>query len=131
HRGFVVEHVLEHLIAETEVEGAVRKRQPIVGGVDAIEPRGDFRRRLFLYMPVLIEIAIPVFQHVDAVGVVALRQQDANRGANAAAEIENLCAGSELHSEMRRGKPQMPLAACACSATYALGIFSRAGSSAA
>ena len=74
HRRFVVEHVLEHLVTEAEIEHAVGKRQPVVGGIDAFEPRGDFRGRLILDVPVFVEIAIPVFQDIDPVGVVALRQ---------------------------------------------------------
>ena len=85
--------MFEDLVAETKVERAILERQPIVGRIGQLQPIGDFGRGLVADEPVLVEITVPIFKHVDAVGVVALRKQGAHGRTDAAAEIENCCTG--------------------------------------
>ena len=93
HGGRVVENVLEDLIAEAEVEGGVLERQPVMAQIEQLQSARNLGRGSFRDVPVLVEIVAPIFEHVDAEGVVATLEQGAHGVADSAAEVENPGAG--------------------------------------
>src|SRR5262245_27174233 len=97
------------LVAETEVERAVGERQPVIAEIEQIKPARDFGRRHLRDMPVFVEVAAPIFEHVDAKTVITLFEQGAHRITDPAAEIENLGAGRKAQPEPRGGETQVTL----------------------
>ena len=94
----IVENMFEDLVAKTEVECTILERQSIVGGISQLQPLGDFGRRFIADKPVLVEITAPIFEHVNAEGIVTLRKQGAHGRTDAATEVENCCTGRKAQS---------------------------------
>ncbi|HKF11732.1 MAG TPA: hypothetical protein VKB89_23920 [Xanthobacteraceae bacterium] len=107
HGGRVIENMLEHLIAEAKVKRAVLEWQPVFLEVQQLKPARDFGWGSFRDVPVFVEVAVPIFEHIDAECLVALLQQAAHRLADPAAEIENFGAGRKTQPQPRGGKTQM------------------------
>ena len=89
HDRLIVENMFEDLVAKTEVERAILERQSIVGGISQLQPLGDFWGRFIYDKPVFVEITAPIFEHVNAEGIVTLRKQGAHGRTDAATEVEN------------------------------------------
>jgi len=98
HYRLIVENMFEDLVAKTEVERAILERQSIVGGISQHQPIGDFGGRFIADKPVLVEITVSIFEHVNAEGIVTLRQQGAHGRTDAATEVENCCTGRKAQS---------------------------------
>jgi hypothetical protein len=91
HYRLIVENMFEDLVAKTEVERAILERQSIIDGISQLQPIGDFGGRFIADKPVLVEITVPMFEHVNAEGILTLRQQGAHGRTDAASEVENCC----------------------------------------
>ena len=93
HYRLIVENMFEDLVAKTEVERAILERQSIVGGISQPQPIGDFGGGLSPISQYLSKSRSQYSRHVNAEGIVTLRQQGAHGRTDAATEVENCCTG--------------------------------------